>query len=78
MGGFQPICLPIDTIQLTSDKSAKGALISIDLEKAYDLVDRKLLWWIMEGMGYPHDFISMLESVYSHTEMSFLNEDVCK
>jgi len=62
-----------DSIQLTADKSAKGALVSIDLEKAYDLVDRNLLWRIMQRMGYPQDFISMLRTVYSLTEMSFLN-----
>lgn len=51
----------------------KVALIGVDLEKAYDLVDRKLLWKIMKTMGFPELFISWIETLYSVATMTVLN-----
>ena len=34
-----------------------GALVAIDLEKAYDYFDRDALWTIMETMDYSRQFI---------------------
>jgi len=43
------------------------------LEKAYDLVNREVLWKIMEVMGYPITFTKWLKTMYSVTHMSILN-----
>lgn len=43
----------------------KVALIGVDLEKGYDLVDRKLLWKIMKRMGFLEVFIAWIETLYS-------------
>ena len=50
-----------------------GAVIGIDLEKAYDLVDRPTLWLILATMGYPAVFIGHLKTLYSVATMSVLN-----
>ena len=56
-----------DTIQLTLDNGAKGTLVLIDLEKAYDLTYWSLFWRMMEKVGYPLDIISVIKSTYPHT-----------
>ena len=52
---------------------AAGAIISVDLEKAFDRVDRDLLWLIMETMGFPPGFIRSLKTLYSIAKVNVLN-----
>jgi hypothetical protein len=51
----------------------KAGIIGVDLEKAYDLVNREVLWKIVEVMGYPIPFIKWLRTMYLVTQMSILN-----
>ena len=78
------LCLYRDVIQYVDDRSKpeqhtfspggmKAGIIGVDLEKAYDLVNREVLWKIMEVMGYPIPFIKWLRTMYSVTQMSILN-----
>jgi len=78
------LCLYRDVIQYVDDRSKpeqhslssggmKAGIIGVDLEKAYDLVNREVLWKIMEVMGYPTTFIKWLKTMYSVTHMSILN-----
>lgn len=53
-----------DIIQDAENRNCPGALIGIDLAKAYDRVNRKLVCQIMEAMGYPIDFIEKLQVLY--------------
>jgi hypothetical protein len=39
----------------------------IDFRKAYDCVDRELLWRCLEGLGLHGDMLSTLRNMYSHT-----------
>ena len=50
-----------------------AAIISVDLEKAYDLVKRDVLWEVMKVMGYPTDFIAWIQALYKSAQMVFLN-----
>ena len=50
-----------------------AAILAYDLEKAYDLVDRQILWKIMTAMGYPKQFIDWLKTLYSIIELCPLN-----
>ena len=74
------LCLYRDVIQHIEERSAipmpskmGAAIISVDLEKAYDLVNREVLWQIMYAMGYPSKFIGWLQALYKFANMVFLN-----
>ena len=60
-----------DVIKTMTDRQGKGALIGIDLARAYDLVRRDVVWTIMNAMGYPEEFISWIRCLYSVTSMRF-------
>jgi len=51
------------------ERRSNGAVIAIDLCTAYDLVDRKIVWKIMQRMEYPETFIEMLRSLYQVTNI---------
>ena len=54
-------------------KLVDAAIIAYDLEKAYDLVNRDVLWGIMAAMGYPIQFVDWLKTLYSITQLCPLN-----
>ena len=82
---FDSLCLYRDAIEETARKSNieikrdkhlieyGAAIISFDLEKAYDLVNRDVLWGILGVMGYPPTFIGWLKALYAITTISPLN-----
>ena len=43
---------------------AKIALAFLDIKKAYDRVDRSLLWSILEGLGYGGKFTRIMQGLY--------------
>ncbi|KAI9554952.1 hypothetical protein GHT06_020233 [Daphnia sinensis] len=49
-----------------------AAIVGVDLEKAYDLVNREVLWRILDVMGYPTTFVRWLQTMYSG--ISLFNE----
>lgn len=51
----------------------KAALVGVDLEKAYDRVDRQLLWKILKTFGFPEEYVAWIETLYSVATMSILN-----
>lgn len=56
--------------------SVTAAIIAFDLEKAYDLVNRDVLWDTMIAMGYPTKFINWLRTLYSITQLCPLNGNI--
>ncbi|KZS01493.1 Uncharacterized protein APZ42_001831, partial [Daphnia magna] len=50
-----------------------AAIVGVDFEKAYDLVNREVLWRILDVMGYLTTFVRLLQTMYSVTGMSILN-----
>lgn len=42
----------------------------IDFEKAFDRVDRNVLWRILEKRGYPQQLIKAVQSLYSNTRVA--------
>ena len=49
------------------------ALVAIDFEKAYDLVQREFLWEIMYKMGFNLKFIDILKGMYKSCQMEIEN-----
>jgi hypothetical protein len=76
---FDSLSLIRDVIDNTGRKSKEvfslkpAAIIAYDLEKAYDLVNRDVLWEVMIAMGYPPLFVNWLKTLYSITELCPLN-----
>lgn len=64
-----------DVIHFLDEREVGGALVAIDLSKAFDLVDRSIVWAIMEKMGYPSTFIAYLQALYSNVSLKFLFGD---
>jgi hypothetical protein len=40
----------------------------VDLEKAYDMVPRKLLWPAIRRMGIPHEITAVIQKMYENNE----------
>ncbi|KAK4009194.1 hypothetical protein OUZ56_018303 [Daphnia magna] len=60
----------------SSNSTIRGigaAIVGVFFEKAYDLVNREVLWRILDVMGYPTTFVRWLQTMYSVTGMSVLN-----
>lgn len=53
-------------INNTNKKEAK-AIISVDLEKAYDRVDRQILYEAMSKLGYPNKFIQSIKTLMENS-----------
>ena len=53
-----------NTIQYANDSQKKAAIISIDFQKAFDMVERSFLWESMEKYGYSTEFINILKGTY--------------
>ncbi|KZS04175.1 Uncharacterized protein APZ42_032925 [Daphnia magna] len=73
-----------DVIQFVDDRGChdssnfaiqgiSAAIVGVDFKKAYDLVNREVLWRILDIMGYPTTFVRWLQTKYSVTGMSILN-----
>ena len=57
-----------------SSGEMKAGIIGVDLQKAYDLVNREVLSKIMQVMGFPTLFIKWLKTTYAVTTTSILKE----
>ncbi len=53
-----------NAIRLLEDKENSGALAALDFVKAYDRVNRKVIWKIMRARGFPETFIDQLSCLY--------------
>ena len=58
---------------LQKGTSAFGAIPSVDLEKAFDRVDREILWQIIKKMGFSLKFIAFVKTLYSVAKANILN-----
>ena len=63
-----------DILELYWEKGRPGAIISLDLEKAYHLVNRDTLWKIMSRMGYGEKFIGWLRALYNRPRIKIENK----
>ena len=50
-----------------------AALVAIDFEKAYDLVQREFLWEIMQKMGFSRKFIGILKGLYKSCKLKIIH-----
>ena len=53
-----------------------GIIVSLDLSKAFDCVNRCRLYTAMEDFGIPFEQIQLLQSIYSNTEYRFTHRGV--
>ncbi|KAK4028133.1 hypothetical protein OUZ56_017311 [Daphnia magna] len=61
------------TAKLKITSISIGGIRQVDIQKAYDLVNREFLWRILDFMGFPTAFVRWLQSMYSVGKMSILN-----
>lgn len=51
-------------LRANDSKRFKGALVSIDLQKAFDKVDHTYLWKVLEKFNFPDSLISCIRNLY--------------
>ena len=44
-------------------------MVFIDLEKAYDKVSRKVMWWALEKHKVPTKYIALIKDMYKNAMM---------
>ena len=83
--GFRPNRSTIDMMfvvcrlqELARKKQIASCVCFIDLTKAYDSVDRTLLWTILARFGVPQNTISVVHQLYDDMRAcEWLDERVC-
>ena len=50
-----------------NSKNINSFIISVDQEKAFDIVDREFLYQIMQKLGYSEIFIKFIKKLYQNT-----------
>ena len=54
-----------DIIYYSNKENVPGAIINLDWSKAFDKVDIKFLWQVMQKMGFSTNFINIIMVFYS-------------
>lgn len=57
-----------DILELSSLLDSNTGLISLDQEKAFDRIEHKFLWKVMERFGFNSGFITMIRVLYNDIE----------
>ena len=72
--GFRPHCSTTDmmiVVRRLQELGRKGGvplfLCFVDLQKAYDSVDRTLLWQVLTRFGMPPQMLAVMQSSHSFT-----------
>ena len=60
-------------IHYSNTKNIPSYIVSIDQEKAFEKVDRELLYKIMAKLGYSNRFINFVKKIYQNTESMISN-----
>ena len=59
-----------DVIEYCRDKEKSGILMSLDQRKAFDLVDRKFMFQVLEKMNFNNDVLAVIKTLYHQTSTS--------
>ena len=54
----------------------RGYIAFIDIEKAYDRVDREILWKVLEKVGFSRKIVNIIKSMYVNTEATYILGDI--
>ncbi|XP_047997670.1 uncharacterized protein LOC125235224 [Leguminivora glycinivorella] len=49
-------------------------MVFVDLEKAYDRVPRKVLWWCMREKGVPEKYVRLVQAMYDRASTHVRSE----
>ena len=63
---FENLCL-IRNVILDKEKGRGAAIVGLDFQKAYDSVNRDLIYKIMEKFNFPDKFIGWIKTLYSNS-----------
>ena len=61
-----------DLLYYCNENHLTGAMINIDLKKAFDSVDHDFLFKIMKKMGFSQSFINWIKILYNGIESTVL------
>ena len=61
------------TIKYAEKKKCMAHIFSVDFKKAFDTLEHKYLWTVMERMGFGSKFMHMVKTLYQRAESSVIN-----
>jgi hypothetical protein len=59
-------------IAFAEEEEIDGAIVALDQEKAYDKIDHKYLWDVLDAFGVPANFITLVRNLYSDASTRIL------
>src|SRR5882724_2437153 len=59
-------------VDYAEKQEQNGCIISLNQEKAYDKIDHKYLWYILEEYIFPREFIKLIKTMYSKSKTSVM------
>ena len=62
-------------LEQVSEFNSSIYTVFIDFQKAFDSLDRKVLWQLMRHYGIPDKFISIIKNTYSGMQSKIIHED---
>ena len=71
--GGENVRLVEDILSYTNDKNKPGAMIFLDFAKAFDSIDRNLIFKILEKFGFGTSLINLIKVIYKDTECMVTN-----
>jgi len=70
--GIRLIDQVIETLE--NNSSNKGSVLAIDLQKAFDSIEHKHLWKVLESMNISQDTIKAIHTLYKGAESAVINQ----
>lgn len=62
-----------DAMAYTKNKNLQGILLFIDFEKAFDSIEWKYLWKVLERFNFGEDLIKWIKILYNNVSSSIMN-----
>lgn len=55
-------------MRYTINRRAQGILVSLDQEKAFDIIEHEYIFRVLNAFGFPQDFVNLIKELYNNLE----------
>lgn len=60
--------MSLDIIQYTISRRARGLLVPLDQEKAFDYMEHEYIFGMLDAFGFPKNFVQLITAMYTNIE----------